>query len=214
MMQNQENNFGSRGESTVDLETMRQQFDNAPYPAIPLETSPRDDLDALYIHTLVTPFYLRNQQILETRGKVLLDAGCGTGYTSLLLAEANPGARIVGIDLSEKSVELAANRLHHYGFEDVEFHAMSIEDLPQLGLEFDFINCDETLYLLPDPLAGLQAMKAVLKPEGIIRTNLHSSLQRDFCYRAQRVFTLMGLMEGAIEDLQVELTRQFMMALK
>ncbi len=48
----------------------------------------------------------------------------------------------------------------------------------ELGLEFDYINADEVLYLLPDIVEGLKAMKAVLKPEGIIRTNLHSSFQR------------------------------------
>jgi hypothetical protein len=42
------------------------------------------------------------------------------------------------------------------------------------------------LYLMPDPAIALAAMKAVLKPDGIIRANLHSALQRLSFYRAQQ----------------------------
>ncbi len=91
----------------------------------------------LYIHNLVTAYYLRNGRVINTEGKVILDAGCGTGYKSLVLAIANPGAKIVGIDLSEESVKLAEQRLHDHGVAKAEFYALKIEDLPSLGLEFD-----------------------------------------------------------------------------
>jgi 2-polyprenyl-3-methyl-5-hydroxy-6-metoxy-1,4-benzoquinol methylase len=203
-------------QSTESLEKIRQQFESSPYPRIPLEKSPKDDknFSQLYLHSLVTPFYLRNQQVVEPKGKVILDAGCGSGYKSLILAEANPGARVVGIDLSEQSVKLAEKRLRHHGFEDnVEFHALLIEDLPQLELEFDYINCDEVLYLLPDIAAGLRSLKSVLKPTGIIRSNLHNKLQRQGYFRAQEAFHLMGLTEENPGDLEVELVVETMKAL-
>ena len=196
------------------IEKIRQQFDNAPYPKIPLDQSPKTDYQSLYIHNLVTAYYLRNQKVIETTGKVILDAGCGSGYKSLILAEANPGAKIVGIDLSEQSVKLGRERLEYHGFRNVEFHALSIEKLPSLGLEFDFINNDEVLYLLPDPVVGLQAMKSVLKPDGFIRTNLHSYLQRAGFFRAQNFCKLMGLMDENPQDLEIEMVRETMNALK
>ncbi|NJL41542.1 MAG: methyltransferase domain-containing protein [Leptolyngbyaceae cyanobacterium SM1_4_3] len=203
-------------QSTESLEKIRQQFESSPYPRIPLEKSPKDDknFNQLYLHSLVTPFYLRNQQVIEPEGKVILDAGCGSGYKSLVLAEANPGARIVGIDLSEQSVKLAEKRLRHHGFEDnVEFHALLIEDLPKLGLEFDYINCDEVLYLLPDIAAGLRSLKSVLKPTGIIRSNLHNRLQRQSFFRAQEAFRLMGLTEENPGEMEVGLVVETMKAL-
>src|SRR4028119_1710232 len=151
------------------IEKIRQQFDNAPYPRIPLETSPKNNYQTLYLHHLVTAYYIRNQKVIETEGKVILDAGCGSGYKSLILAEANPGAKIVGIDLSEESVKLARHRLEYHGFENAEFHVLSIEDLPKLGLEYDYINSDEVLYLLPDINAGFKILKSVLKSQGIIQ---------------------------------------------
>jgi 2-polyprenyl-3-methyl-5-hydroxy-6-metoxy-1,4-benzoquinol methylase len=196
-------------------ERIRQQFDRTPYPRRPLEDSPKDNASLLYIHNLVTPYYLRNQKIIETEGKVILDAGCGSGYKSLVLAEANPGAKIVGIDLSKESVNLARQRLLHHGFSsNTEFYALALEDLPRLGIEFDYINCDEVLYLLPDPVVGLQAMKSVLKPGGIIRTNLHSSIQRTNFFRSQELFKLMGFMDKNPEDLEIGLVRETMGALK
>jgi 2-polyprenyl-3-methyl-5-hydroxy-6-metoxy-1,4-benzoquinol methylase len=182
------------------LERLRQQFDQVPYPRIPLEISPKHEYNDLFIHNLTTSYYLKHRQVVSPTGKLILDAGCGSGFKSLILAEANPGATIIGVDLSESSVQLARERLKFHGFTNVEFHAMLIEDLPQLGLEFDYINCDETLYLLPNPIAGLQALKAVLKPNGIIRGNLHNAYQRAHYFRSQALFRMMGVM-GEAQDL-------------
>ncbi|NJL40136.1 MAG: class I SAM-dependent methyltransferase [Leptolyngbyaceae cyanobacterium SM1_4_3] len=204
-------------QSSESLEKIRQQFENSPYPRTPLDESPKNDknFNQLFLHNLVTPYYLRNQQVIQTEGKVILDAGCGSGYKSLVLAEANPGAKIVGIDLSEQSVKLAQERLRHHGFGDnTEFHTLLIEDLPKLGLEFDYINCDEVLYLLPDPAAGLASLKSVLKPTGILRSNLHNYLQRQGYFRAQEVFRLMGLTEDNPGELEVGLVVETMKALK
>lgn len=196
------------------IEKIRQQFDSAPYPRVALEKSPKENYDILYIHNLVTSYYLRNKKVINTKNKVILDAGCGSGYKSLVLAEANPGAKIVGVDLSAKSVELARQRLEYYGFNNCEFYAIPIEELPQLGLEFDYINADEVLYLLPDAVTGLNAMKAVLKPEGIIRSNLHSSFQRATYFRAQSLFKFMGLMDESPGEMEIEIVRETMEALQ
>lgn len=195
-------------------EKIRQHFDQLPYPNNPVEESPKHKLNLLYVYNFVTPFYLRNQQFIDTKGKVILDAGCGSGYTALALAEANPGAKIVGIDLSEESVKLARQRLQYHGFDDANFYTLSIEDLPKLEMEYDYINCAETLYLLPDPVLGLQAMKSVLKPNGIIHTNLHSYRQRFYYYQAQELFKMMGLLDNAPQQFEAELVRETMRALK
>lgn len=155
------------------LEKIRHQFDHSPYPRIPLEQSPKDNFYQLYIHNLVTAFYRRDLQVIDSTHKLILDAGCGSGYKSLILAEANPQAKIIGVDISSESVRLAEQRLKYHGFNHAEFYCLSIENLSDLNYHFDYINCDETLYLLPDPAIALAAMKSVLKPNGIIGTNLH-----------------------------------------
>jgi len=196
------------------LEKIRQQFDRGPYPRTPLELSPKGEPTCLYIHNFLTPYYLRNKKVIDTEGMTILDAGCGTGYTSLILAEANPGAKIIGIDLSEQSVKIARERLYYQGFKNVEFYAISIEKIAFLEQKFDYINCHETLYLLPDPVIGMQAMKSVLKPDGILRANLHDSIARADMLRAQKFFKLMGFMDDNPRETEISMVYETMKALK
>ncbi len=197
-----------------DQEKIRQQFDYVPYPWISLEESPKSDYERLFQHSLVTAYYIRHRKVIDTQNKLILDAGCGAGWKSLALAEANPGAKVIGIDLSQSSLHLARQRLEYHGFKNTEFHQLKIEDIAHLGLEFDYINCDEVLYLLPDPVAGLQALKSVLKPDGIIRANLHNYYQRAHFYRAQKLFKLLGLMDQVPEQFEEATVLETMRALK
>lgn len=196
------------------LEKIRQQFNSLPYPNVPIEQSPQHDANALYIHNLITPFYLRNQTLIDSRQVAILDVGCGSGYKTLTLAEANPGATVVGIDLSEKSLELARQRLHYYGFTQAQFHALPLDQIAQLGLEFDYINCDEVLYLMPDLVPALATLKAVLKPKGILRGNLHGLYQRQHYFRAQDLFALMGLMQGNPSEPEINTVLETLQAFK
>ncbi|OUC13840.1 MAG: SAM-dependent methyltransferase [Alkalinema sp. CACIAM 70d] len=198
--------------SEADLEKLRQHFNQAPYPRVPLESIPTEPY-VLYTHSLITANYRRSQKVVSSEGKLILDAGCGTGYKSFALAKANPGAKVIGVDLSEDSVELAKQRLNFHNVAESEFYAMPLEQLPELGLQFDYINCDEVLYLIPDPMAGLAALRKVLKPDGILRINFHSALQRRTYLRAQNFFNLLGLMEGPPTEQDIEIVRSTMRCL-
>jgi len=191
------------------LQKIREQFDYALYPRHPLEKSPKDDLDVLFIHNLTTPYYLRYRQ-RPPQDLVILDAGCGSGYKALALALANPGARIVGIDLSPKSVELAQQRLAFHQITNCEFHVLAIENISELGQTFDYINCDEVLYLAPDPVATLRNLKKVLKPQGIMRVNLHNLCQRRYYFQAQELFSMLGLMQNNPEEFELKTVQEIM----
>jgi SAM-dependent methyltransferase len=196
-------------------EKIREQFESVPYPSNPVEDTPVGAYDGLFIHSVVTPYYLQHQRVIDTQGLVILDAGCGTGYTSLLLAVANPGARIIGVDPSDRSLEFARQRFAYHGLEGVaEFHAMPLENIGELGLQFDYINCDEVLYLLPDLDLAMRALSAVLKPQGILRGNLNNIHQRGNHYRGQELFRLMGLMDDNPGDMEIELVMDTLTALK
>ncbi|MEO1294341.1 MAG: class I SAM-dependent methyltransferase [Cyanobacteria bacterium J06636_16] len=196
-------------------EKILPQFDALPYPNRPLDENPANNPNYLAVHNSVIPHYLRYQQVIDTQDKWILDAGCGSGYKLLALALANPGSHIVGIDISQNSIELAQKRLEYHGIKNpAEFHCLRIEALPSLGQTFDYINCDDVLYLLADPTEGLKAMKAVLNPDGIIRVNMHSSIQRAGFYRVQDFFKCLGCLEGAPTDEEIALTRATMAALQ
>lgn len=186
-------------DSSMDLEKIRQQYDFLPYPESDITLFPVS-LEQHYIHSLATPYYLRYQEFATFENKVILDAGCGSGMQALALAVANPGAKIIGVDISEKSVELAKQRFAYHNLLNGEFYAIPLEEISSLGYQFDLINCDEVLYLLSDPEAVLQLFESVLSPQGIIRANLHSYHQRVQYYRTQKLFQFVGLYDDSIEN--------------
>jgi 2-polyprenyl-3-methyl-5-hydroxy-6-metoxy-1,4-benzoquinol methylase len=195
-------------------EKIRQMYDFLPYPESDIEYLPKDNLETLFVHSLVTPYYLRYQQGINTRGAIILDAGCGSGVKSLVLAMANPGAKIVGVDISPKSVELARQRFAYHGFENAEFHILSLDQIESLGYQFDYINCDEVLYLLPEPREVLKIFRNILKPRGIIRSNLHSYYQRNAFFRSQKAFKIMGLFDESSTEVSIEVVLNTLEALQ
>ena len=189
---------------TADLQRIKEHFDEVPYPIIPLEFNPRNNPNHSFSHSMAEAFYRRDQTIIDLRGKSILDVGCGTGITTQCLATANPETEIVGIDISPKSIEIARQRLEFHDFANVEFLAIGVEELTTLGQKFDYINCDETLYLLPNPLLGLQMMRDVLAPMGIIRANLHDAFQRAHYLRAQKLSKFLGILDDCPREIAAE----------
>ncbi len=200
------------------LATVRAQFDSAPYPRKPLDASPGESPIALYRSNWVTAYYRRNQAIAPPDPIDILDVGCGSGYKTLTLALANPTARVLGVDLSPVSIDLAQKRLDYHQLGDrTAFQVLAMADLPELaaaGQSFDYINCDELLYLQPDPADGLRAMQAVLKPHGIIRANLHSFYQRIDYFKAQEMAQMLGLMDDNPGEFEIEILADILNALK
>lgn len=193
---------------------VKKQYDRVIYPDIPIEKSFKNEPNLLFIHSIITANYLRSQKVIAPQGSIILDVGCGSGYTSLLLAEANPGAKIIGIDISEPSVEVARKRLLHHDYIDAEFYAMDIQDLPNLQQSFDYINCNDTLYLLPDQISALKSMQSVLSPQGIIRANLHNLFQRGRFFRSQELWQFLGLMDDVPDTTECDIVREIIDSLQ
>ena len=63
----------------------------------------------------------------DVREKRILDVGCGDGTRSVLLALK--GARVVGVDISERAIEVARRRAEAHGFSDrAQFDCRPLED--------------------------------------------------------------------------------------
>lgn len=68
----------------------------------------------------------------------ILDAGCGTGLTTLRIAQQYPGCRVYGIDLSPKMIKAARNDAAKRGL-DVDLRVSSITELPYPDGSFDVV---------------------------------------------------------------------------
>src|SRR5450755_4449929 len=85
-----------------------------------------DEVDAR--RYFVEPHILRFADFERWRGKRVLEIGCGIGTDTARFARA--GASVTAVDLSERSLEIARQRMQIYGLADrVRFVAHSAEEL-------------------------------------------------------------------------------------
>src|SRR3954454_19737786 len=113
----------------------------------------------------------------RSEGLRVLDAGCGTGLTSLGLARLNPGAAVLGLDFSPGSLELARRRAEAAGLAGVAFREHDLhQGLPGSLGPFDFVVCRRLLGQVDDPGRVLENLARVLDRRGLLLVTLPSEL--------------------------------------
>ena len=103
-------------------------------------------------------------QIAQLSGKNVLDVGCGGGILSESMAGL--GAKVTGIDLGDKALQVAKLHLLESG-KQVEYRKVPVEDLAaeQPG-HYDVVTCMEMLEHVPDPQSVVRACAQLVKPGG------------------------------------------------
>jgi 2-polyprenyl-6-hydroxyphenyl methylase/3-demethylubiquinone-9 3-methyltransferase len=102
--------------------------------------------------------------IAALKGKAALDVGCGGGI--LTEAMAALGARVKGIDLSEKALKVAMLHLLESRL-DVNYEEISAESLAQREAgQYDVLTCMEMLEHVPKPASTVEACAKLVKPGG------------------------------------------------
>jgi SAM-dependent methyltransferase len=105
--------------------------------------------------------YLWASRIVD--GRKVLDAGCGVGYGSSILAQAG-ATRVVGVDLDADAVT-ATNAA---GDRRVEAVQGDVRQLPFGDGEFDVVVCFETIEHIEEGEVALREFRRVLDPAGLL----------------------------------------------
>lgn len=103
----------------------------------------------------------RGLVLREGRGRRVLDYGCGEGETALMLAEH--GARVTGIDISERRIQKA--REAGEALQNVSFHVMNAEQLSFDDGSFDLV-CGTSILHHLDLDRALGEIARTLDPAG------------------------------------------------
>ena len=101
-------------------------------------------------------------------GSRVLEAGCGVGAQTVTIAQSNPGARILSVDVSASSLTAARSRVDRADLGNVAFLQADIFNLPFPEQSFDHVFVCFVLEHLNDPLAALDRLKRLLKSGGTI----------------------------------------------
>lgn len=119
-------------------------------------------------------------QLDRTKGKDVLDYGCGVGLEALEYAKM--GNRVSIADISAANLRLAHRVIELHGQKTL--HEMLIQEkepfLPVLNPEkqdidtFDVIHCCGVLHHIPEPIPVVRAMHGWLRPSGELRLMVYS----------------------------------------
>ncbi len=101
-------------------------------------------------------------------GSAVLEAGCGVGAQTVILAKNSPQARFTSIDISPTSLQAAAALVAQENLANVTLQHADIFALPFPAESFDHIFVCFVLEHLKDPLAALRSLQPVLKKGGTI----------------------------------------------
>ncbi len=87
--------------------------------------------------------------MLHTRSETVLDAGCGRGDVSVLLANHFPQARITGVDFSTGMLHVGMQQSQELGLGNISFYAADLRHLPFADQAFTATLCINTLTHFP-----------------------------------------------------------------
>lgn len=172
-------------------ETVKAQYESWSYPA------PFPDLGAAInegIFERGDPALFRRKlwpRNVEPATLEILIAGCGTNQAAHY-AFTNPDSHVVGIDISEASLDHQRLLKKKHVLANLELRQLPVEDVEDLGQSFDLIVSTGVLHHLPDPDRGLRSLRDVLAPHGVMSLMLYGQYGRLGVYMLQEVLRVLG----------------------
>jgi SAM-dependent methyltransferase len=101
-------------------------------------------------------------------GSRVLEAGCGIGAQTVILARNSPGAQITSVDISGESLKRAEEKIRKEGIINVTFRQGDIFHLPFEPGSFDHIFVCFVLEHLAEPQRALERLRPLLKTGGTL----------------------------------------------
>ena len=129
-------------------------------------------------------------------GAAVLDVGCGGGI--LAEAMARRGARVTGIDLSDKALRVAQLHLHESKL-DIRYEKSSAEDFTG---EFDVVTCMELLEHVPHPASMVAACARLVRPGGLVFFSTINRNPKSYLLAVVGAEYVLGLLPKGTHDYQ------------
>jgi len=157
-------------------------------PFDPPSSEAYDRISGLPIFTFERGLVIKKIKKYDPQG-TLLDVGCGPGYLAGEIIRNYPALEVIGLDISQDMLELAAKNLHSSKLRLVRGDAAA---MPIESSSIDFVASSLSLHHWDKPAAVFREIYRVLRPGGRF---LVMDTRRDahgLAYLAATVFNLLA----------------------
>ncbi|OBI90990.1 bifunctional 2-polyprenyl-6-hydroxyphenol methylase/3-demethylubiquinol 3-O-methyltransferase UbiG [Mycobacterium sp. 1245805.9] len=139
----------------------------------------------------------------------ILIAGGGTNQAAVF-AYTNRSAKVVAVDTSQPSLDHLQYLKDKYGLWNLELHRVPIDEMPSLKRNFDLIVSTGVLHHLPDPAAGMTALKGCLRRDGVLGVMVYAKYGQMGVEMLQSAFRDLDM---GHDDASVEMVKEVITAL-
>lgn len=141
--------------SSGTLKEVTALYSAYPYPTPAVGEMLITDLSNAIQHIAEREYYL---------GKSILDAGCGTGHRAVSIAKSLPGTQVVGIDVTESSLEIACRLAQYHNVRNLNFrkHDLTIPN----NQTFDIVVSTGVINCISDYPTALSNLLRCVNPDG------------------------------------------------
>jgi len=127
------------------------------------------DREALRLnHQADTLDNIIHSDTIFSNDSIVLEAGCGVGAQTKIIATKNPDSNFISVDISEETISEAREMIKSFGINNVELQQADIYNLPFKDETFDSAIICFVLEHLHNPIQALNELKRVLKQGGVM----------------------------------------------
>lgn len=142
-----------------------------------------------------TQYLIKHKSLMNinwSNGMKVIDLCCGTGDMASIIKEINPNTQIIGIDFSEKMIEIAKKKNQNNG---IQFFEGDITNLPYSDNTFDAAIMSFALRNISNSEKAIEETYRILKPNGQFlhidfgEKNFLSSIFDNFTILSSKIFS-------------------------
>jgi len=132
----------------------------------------------------------------------VVDVGCGTGQLACFLA--SKGRRVLGVDYSQHSLDLAQLLKERLALPTVEFRRRNLLDWDLPDEAFDFVFCNGVLHHTSDPYRGFRNLVRLVRPGGRLVVGLYNRYGRLMLLVRRRVVSLLSRVDSEAKNRAIQ----------